>query len=130
MAYNTYRKTQAATATPGELVVMLYDGVLRFCDMATESLDRKDPATAGYAANRALAIVDYLQSILDPQPAPDLVRTLDSLYTFWTREIVRANALGDAGPIRAVRGHIKELRDAWEEAKTTVARDELAERSR
>lgn len=130
MAYNTYRKTQAATATPGDLVVMLYDGVLRFCDMAAESLDRKDPAGAGYATNRALAIVDYLQCILDPHPAPELVRTLDSLYAFWTREIARANALGDAGPIRAVRGHIRELRDAWDEAKTTVARDDLTERLR
>jgi flagellar protein FliS len=125
---NPYQQARANTASPGELVVMLYDGIVRFCDRAVERIEAGDTAGAGTATTRALAIIDYLQTILDPNPAPELVERLDALYAFWSRQITSANSSRDASFIRAIRPHVVELRDAWDEAKVIAAKEELLQR--
>lgn len=124
---NPYQQARATTASPGDLVVMLYDGILKFCDVAAHAIESSDPVSSGNATNRALAIIDYLQTILDPGPAPELVGRLDGLYTFWHRQIANANATRDSKLIRDIRPHILSLRDAWNEAKSFVAKEEHAQ---
>ena len=122
---NPYKKAQASTATPGELVVMLYDGILRFADHAAVALSESDYPTAGMKIGRAIDIINYLQTILDTSQAPELGGTLDGLYTFWIRQLTKANLTRSPGPITEIRSHIQDLRDAWQQASLNASRDEL-----
>ena len=114
---NKYRQTQAATATPGELVVMLYDGIVRFLDEALTALADDDVKTVGLRTTRAIDIINYLQGTLREDVAPELVAALDRVYCSWATILVHANAEKDAESIKAVSAQAKDLRQAWETAR-------------
>ncbi len=114
---NKYRQTQAATATPGELVVMLYDGIVRFLNEAISALEHNDVKTVGLRTTRAIDIINYLQGTLREDVAPELVAALDRVYCSWATILVHANAEKDADAIRAVCTQAKDLREAWETAR-------------
>src|SRR5689334_13165223 len=86
-----YRGVQTSTASPVQLVVMLYDGALRFIAEAEDALSKDDRARAGDRIGRALAIVDELAATLDPAHAPELVENLLGVYGFCKRRLFAAN---------------------------------------
>ena len=90
---NKYRQTQADTATPGELVVMLYDGIVRFVGEAISANEADDVKTMGLKLTRAIDIIAYLQSTLREDVAPELVAALDRVYCSWTAILVGANIM-------------------------------------
>ena len=114
---NKYRQTQATTATPGELVVMLYDGIVRFLGEAITALETDDVKTVGLRTTRAIDIINYLQGTLREDVAPELVAALDRVYCSWAAILVHANADRDADAMRAVCAQAKDLRQAWETAR-------------
>lgn len=124
-----YKTAGAETAGPGDLVVMLYDGILKFAAAALEALGEADRPRLTLSTNRAIAIVDYLQVILDSEQAPELVAALDRTYTHWIRSLARASAEQTPAPIHAILPDIQGLRDAWAEAAKTVTRDQIMTRS-
>jgi len=103
------------TASPGELIVMLYDGAIRFTSAAETQLREGDIAKGSASVSRAVAIVGYLQSILDERQAPDLVAQLDRLYFRWSHTLTKANIEKDADVIVTIREEIMEMREAWSE---------------
>lgn len=115
-----YKKDKVVTAQPGELVVMLYDGILRFTGEAIRALDAREPAALGHAIRRTLDIIYYLQASLRSDVAESLVEQLDRTYTLWATALVRANAQSDADAIEGVRIQATDLRDAWAEAHATA----------
>ncbi len=119
-----YKKNNVGTAQPGELVVMLYDGILRFSGEAMAGLEAGDPAAVGYAVHRTLDIIYYLQASLRTDVAEALVEQLDRTYSLWATALVRANASSSIEAIAKVRAQATDLRDAWAEAnqqaKTTT----------
>ena len=117
---DAYLKTRVLTASPGELVVMLYDGLLRFLGEAEAAIRDEDPAKAGKANARALGILEHLLESLRPEKAPDLANHLQNLYLLWTKTVVRALAERDADSFEQVRGQVAEMRDAWNEASRRV----------
>lgn len=110
-----YRGVQVRTSSPVELVVMLYDGILRFVSEAREALDKGDRARTGERIGRALAIVDELASTLDASRAPDLADNLLALYGFCKRRLFAANVERDPKALADVVSAIQPLRDAWAE---------------
>ena len=114
---NKYRQTQADTATPGELVVMLYDGIVRFVGEAISSSEEGDVKTMGMKLTRAIDIIAYLQSTLREDVAPELVAALDRVYCSWTAILVGANIDKDLDAMQAVRTQAADLRTAWETAR-------------
>ena len=114
---NKYRQTQADTATPGELVVMLYDGIVRFVGEAISSSEEGDVKNMGMKLTRAIDIIAYLQSTLREDVAPELVAALDRVYCSWTAILVGANIDKDLDAMQAVRTQAADLRTAWETAR-------------
>ena len=108
-----YRGVQLNTASPAQLVVMLYDGALRFVSEADEALGRDDRARAGERIGRALAIVDELAATLDPTHAPELAENLLALYGFCKRRLLEANLERDRKALADVVSSLTPLREAW-----------------
>jgi flagellar secretion chaperone FliS len=124
---NKYRQTQAETATSGELVVMLYDGIVRFVGEAISANEKGDAKTVGMKLTRAIDIIAYLQSTLREDVAPELVAALDRVYCSWTAILVGANIDKDLDSMEAVRTQAADLRSAWETARLEAEKPNAGE---
>ena len=115
-AYNTYRQTQAQTATPGELIVMLYRGAVRFVASGIEGIEAHNVEVAHNFLLRAQAIINELLESIDVERGGEVARNLWQLYEFMNRRLVEANLRKDAEPAREVEQLLRDLLPAWEEA--------------
>ncbi|MCA9623454.1 MAG: flagellar export chaperone FliS, partial [Myxococcales bacterium] len=79
------------TASPGEVLVMLYDGLLRFLAEGREAMKAGERARSGERLDRAFAIVSELISTLRPEVAPELCEQLSGVYRFCMDQITAAN---------------------------------------
>jgi flagellar protein FliS len=119
-----YRETRVKTASPGQLLVMLYDEALKQCDRALElfGAGSKPKPECIERINSCLGkvqdILTELMASLDFDAGGEIAQNLFSLYVWFGREILEANIRKDAERIRAVRGMLAELRGAWAEAST------------
>src|SRR5262245_61730010 len=119
--FQVYRQTQAQTAAPGELVVMLYRGAIRFVNAAVAGIDARDIQAAHGNLLKAQAIVSELQTTLDLERGGDIARRLTSIYDYLNQRLVEANVRKDAAPAREVEAFLRELLPAWEEAARQAA---------
>jgi flagellar protein FliS len=115
-AYQVYRQTQAQTAAPGELVVMLYRGAIRFVAASIDALDKRDIQQSHDSLVRAQAIIGELVETLDVQRGGEIAERLMSIYEYLNRRLLEANLHKDAAPAREVERFLRELLPAWEEA--------------
>jgi flagellar protein FliS len=122
-----YRTTDAQTRSPVELVVLLYDGALRYAGEAKTAIARGDIAARRDAISRTLAIVSELQSTLDMERGGAIARSLDGLYTFLTSRLLDAGIRPAADTLDEVIRVLTPLRDAWADVAARSA--ETAPRS-
>lgn len=122
-----YRETRVRTASPGQLVVMLYDEAVKQCDRALEYLKKddlkKDPQNIerlNTALGKVQDIVTELMASLDFEAGGDIAQSLFALYVWFNRELLDANLTRDEARIANVRRQLAELRGAWAEAATKV----------
>lgn len=111
---NAYRQTEVQSRTPLELVVMLYDGALRFLAVAHDAVVRHDIPARRDAISRVLAIVSELQSTLDLERGGVVAADLDNLYAYITTRVMDAAAKNDTAPLDDARRLLETLRDAWQ----------------
>lgn len=111
-----YRQQSILTATPGQLVVMLYDGCLRFLNQAAYALREGKVGEAGARLSRAEAIIDELLDTLDLEKGGVVASRLQGIYVFCNRHLLEARATRDAEMIDKVAELLGELRDAWAQA--------------
>ena len=118
----SYKAQSVQTASPGKLVLMLFDGYLRFTTAATRSFDNEDFTKKNEGINnnliRAQNIVTELQSSLDMSVPGDLPGTLYRLYDYVMHNLQQANLKKEIGPIDEEDKVIAELREAWSEMLT------------
>jgi flagellar protein FliS len=126
-AANTYYQTHVQSQSPLELVVLLYDGMLRFMRAAAEAIERNDLAAKGTAVSRALAIVGELQSSLNTQQGREVAAGLDGLYTYVTGRLTDANVRNDSTPVHESIRLMTPLRDAWAAVASPAFRGGAAE---
>jgi flagellar protein FliS len=108
-----YKTVQTTTASPTQLVVMLYDGILRFAREAEESFARKDRARVGDRIGRGQAVIDELIMTLDETHAPELAENLVALYGFCKRRFFEANLRNDPRALKDIIDTLTPIRDAW-----------------
>jgi flagellar protein FliS len=108
-----YRQQEVLTATPGRLVVMLYDGAGRFLHQAAFAMREGDTAKAGMRLSRAEAIIQELLATLDHEQGGEIASRLQGLYVFFLRYLGEARIERDAERIDRVRGQLADLREAW-----------------
>ena len=125
-AYQVYRQTQAQTAAPGELVVMLYQGAIRFVGAGIDAIDSKDIPAAHNSLIKAQAVISELADSLDVERGGDIARNLASVYEYLNRRLVAANLAKDAEPAREVLALLRELLPAWQAATRQTSARRLA----
>lgn len=108
-----YYQTQIQSRSPLELVVMLYDGALRFLDQTVEAMKRNDLVTKRDSLSRAMAIVTELHGMLDQEQGGEVAASLDSLYTYMMERLSDANQKRDPAPVLEVIRLMSGLREAW-----------------
>jgi flagellar protein FliS len=126
-AYQLYRQTQATTAAPGELVVMLYRGAARFVGSAVEAIEAQNVPLAHNSLVRAQAVISELLDTLDLESGGELAQNLTRIYEYMNRRLIEANLRKDAEPAREVEQLLRELLPAWEQAaRETAANNPMA----
>jgi flagellar protein FliS len=118
-AANAYRRTQAEAGTPLELVVMLYDGALRFLTQATDAMAARDIRARHKALDNTLAIIGHLQGTLDTERGGELAEELDRLYSYMSSRLLEGAARNDPAALTEVARLLTSLRDAWHTIATS-----------
>jgi len=116
-----YGAVKVTTASPGNLLVMLYEGLIRFLREAQTAMTAKERARAGERLSRSQAIINHLLASLDFQHAPELCQNLQSLYVFCIGHLLKANLEQDPEKIGEVIRLLTPLRDAWSAAVAQVS---------
>src|SRR5262245_29300751 len=115
LASNTYRQIEVNSSNKLRLVVMLYDGAIRFLSDAKACLEKNNMRGKAIAVNRALAILGELQSTLKLQDGGDLAQTLDKLYTYMTTRVLDSNLRNNAAGFDESIKLLRILNSAWTE---------------
>ena len=111
-APNAYRESAVLTATPGQLVVMLYDGAVRFLTQSAIAMRDGRAGLAGEKLRRAEAIIDELLATLD-MSVGDIAERLQALYLFFKEHLSAARLEQSADKVEEVARLMRELRSAW-----------------
>jgi flagellar protein FliS len=118
----SYKAQSVQTASPGKLVLMLFDGYLRFTSAAKNAWTEEDMIKKNEGINnnliRAQNIVTELQSSLDMSVPGDLPGTLYRLYDYVLTNLQQANLSKDIQKVEEADKVIAELREAWAEMLT------------
>jgi flagellar protein FliS len=112
---HAYIQTQVSSRSPLELVVMLYEGLIRFAGEARGAIERRDLVAKRASMSRALAILSELQSTLNMTDGGELAVSLDNLYTYINGRLLEASMQNAVEPIDETLRLVSTLRDAWSE---------------
>jgi flagellar protein FliS len=131
----TYRANAVLTASPGQLVLMLYDGALKALGLAQQAFQEPSPEPRRIEnINRHLlkaqAIVSELQSGLNMEAGGEFAQTMSRLYDYHNRRLFEANLRKEIAPIIEVERLLRELRDAWAEMLNQHQNGDALERVR
>lgn len=116
----TYRANSILTASPGQLVLMLYDGILKSLALAQEAFKEPDSnprriEMINQNLIKAQSIITELQATLNMEAGGDFAKTMHRLYDYHNRRLLEANLRKQVEPIIEVERLVRELRDAWAE---------------
>lgn len=117
-----YQRVRLTTATPQELVVLLYEGMIKFATIGRRDLEARDFAAAGASLTRAIEIIGHMRDCLDHETDPKLSAHLDRMYEAWTRTIARSQIQIDLASLDTVIGQMDEMTAAWRTAVIEAAR--------
>ncbi len=109
-----YLQQSVLTASPGQLVVMLYDGACRFLTQAAYAMREGDKSRSHQRLSRAEAIIDELLVTLN-MDAGEISTQLQAIYVFSRRHLTEARIDNDADKIQWVHDQLADLREAWAE---------------
>lgn len=112
-AYQQYKNSRVLTASPAELTLMLYDGAIKFCNIAKDGCDEKDIQKAHYNITRAEKIIDHLRITLDTRYP--VSQDFERIYTYLSRRLTEANLAKDTEILEEVITHLRSVRDTWKE---------------
>lgn len=112
-AYTQYNNSKVLTASPGELTLMLYEGAIKFCNIAILAVEQKDIEKAHIHITKVERIIDYLRQTLDMQYP--VAQDFDRIYSYLGQRLVEANIKKDAEILEEVNGHLRSVRDTWKE---------------
>ncbi|WP_342758469.1 flagellar export chaperone FliS [Kineothrix sedimenti] len=111
--YAQYNNNQILTASPAELTLMLYNGAIKFCNVAIAAIEKKDMEKAHTNIVKAEKIVEYLRVTLDMKYS--VAKDFDNIYAYLDRRLVEANVKKDTAILEEICEHLRSVRDTWKE---------------
>lgn len=117
--YEKYRQSSVQTSTPAQLVIMLYDGAIRFVRTAMDGLSKQDYEKTNLNFGKAQSIVSELMSTLDY--SYEISKNLYSLYEYTNYLLIEANIRKSPEKAEEAIGYLTELRETWLQASKIAA---------
>jgi len=128
-AARRYQQVQVTTATPGELLLALYDGLFRFLHGAKLCYEKKQLPRGREQLSRAHAILSELMISLDDSQAPELCAQLRGIYEYCTNCILQIHIKRNPALIDDILRALQPLHEAWREAVPQAAREQALQAS-
>lgn len=114
--YNQYKKTAVQSASREKLLLMLYEGAIKFTKQAKMAMEEKKIAEKGMLIGRAFDIVMELNNTLDHKIGGDLAVQLEQLYMYITEQYTQANITNNPEHLDNALGVLNTLHEGWVEA--------------
>ncbi len=108
-----YQDNAVSTQSKGRLIVMLYDGAVKFMRLAIMEMEKKNYEAKGRYINKALDIINELNVILDMDAGGEIASNLRKLYIFMNNRLSEANVKCDPQIVRDVIKLMEELNRGW-----------------
>ncbi len=118
---DSYKTAHIETATPERLLVMLYDGAIKYLNLGIQTINSQDIEGTHRNLLKAEAIILELMNVLDMDVGGEMASNLYNLYDYMYHQLVKANIQRNADLVREVIGLLEPLRSAWHEASEMVA---------
>ena len=110
---SVYQDTSVTTQSKGRLIVILYDGAIKFMKLAIKELEAGNYEAKGRYINKAVDIINELNTVLDVEAGGEIAANLRKLYCFMTNQLSQANVKRDTQMIREVVALMEELNQGW-----------------
>lgn len=117
-AAQAYGARKVETATPAELTLMLYEGTIKFCNIAMGAIEKKNYEKANINIQKARKIIVELQTTLDHKYP--VAEDFDRIYDYIFHKLVQANIKKDPEILEEALVELRDLRDAWKEIMRTA----------
>jgi flagellar secretion chaperone FliS len=122
-AYQKYKQTSIQSASKEKLLLMMYEGAIKFLKLAIQAAEEKRIADRGMNIGRAYDIILELNNTLDHNVGGDLAKSLEQLYMYITDQLTKGNMSGDPQPLRDALKILETLYDGWGKAIEQLKRE-------
>jgi len=112
-AYQKYKTTAIQSASREKLLLMMYEGAIKFVKIALIASEQKQIAERGTNIGRAYDIILELNNTLDHRVGGEISKNLEQLYMFLTEQLTRANITGDPQYLRNCQKILETLYEGW-----------------
>ena len=112
-AYAQYNNSKILTASPAELTLMLYEGAIKFCNIAITAVEQKDIQKAHDNIVKTQKIIEHFRVTLDMKYP--VAQDFERVYVYLEQRLVQANMKKDPEILQEVLEHLHTMRDTWKE---------------
>ena len=111
--YANYANTKIQTATPAQLTLMLYDGTIKFCNLAINAVEEGQIEMANTNIKKVEAIIAEFRATLNFKYP--VAKDFDNVYEYLGRRLLEANLHKDKEILEEVLSHLRVMRETWTE---------------
>lgn len=111
--FSQYKNSKVLTASPAELTLLLYEGAIKFCNLAIVAIEKKEMQKAHTNIMKAEKIVDHLRITLDMKYP--VAKDFERVYEYIGWRLIQANMKKDTEMIEEALMHLRSMRDTWKE---------------
>lgn len=120
--YAQYNNSKVLTASPAELTLMLYEGAIKFGNIAITAIEQKDIEKAHINIIRVQKIIDEFRATLNHKYP--VAEHFENVYRYLSRRLVEANITKDKEIMEEVVTHLRSMRDNWKEVMKRVKQNQ------
>ena len=111
--YEEYQRNKILTASPAEITLMLYEGAIKFCNIAIMAIEQDDMEKAHINIMKTQRIIEEFRNTLDRKY--QVAEEFDKIYVYVLQRLFEANIKKDKAVLEEVNTHLRSLRDTWKE---------------
>ena len=111
--YEEYQRNKILTASPAEITLMLYEGAIKFCNIAIMAIEQNDMEKAHINIMKTQRIIEEFRNTLDRKY--QVAEEFDKIYVYVLQRLFEANVSKDKTILEEVNTHLRSLRDTWKE---------------
>ena len=111
--YQQYERSKILTASPAELTLMLYEGAIKYANIAIVAIEKGEIEKAHNSIRKVERIIEEFQVTLDHKYP--VAKDFDEVYKYLRRRLLEANIKKDKAIMEEILGHLRTMRDTWKE---------------